>query len=76
MKSQMAPNTVTGGEIESRPAATSGAHNGTGHEMAGPRAPRARAAITVEQAQQIFHDLHSEGRNAVCAVCDSQYGSE
>jgi hypothetical protein len=68
-----APITVTAGEMQSRPAATIGTHDGTGHEMARPPAPRGRPAITAEQAQHIFHDLHAEGRNTVCAVCDSQY---
>jgi hypothetical protein len=25
--------------------------------------------------QHIFHELHPQGRNALCAVCDSQYRS-
>ena len=71
-----APITVTAGEIQSRPAATIAPHDGTGHEMARPPAPRGRPAITVEQAQHIFHDLHAAGRNTLCAVCDSQYEPE
>src|SRR5262249_44013047 len=71
-----APITVTAGETQSRPAAAIGTHDGTGHEMARPPAPRARPAITVDQAQDIFHDLHAEGRNTLCAVCDSQYEPE
>jgi hypothetical protein len=23
--------------------------------------------------QDIFHELHADGRNAACTVCDSQY---
>ena len=71
-----APITVTAGETQFRPDATIGTHGGTGHEMAKPPAPRGRPAITVDQAQHIFHDLHAEGRNALCAVCDSQYEPE
>jgi hypothetical protein len=71
-----APITATAGEIQSRPAAATGPHDGTGPEMARPPAPRRRPAITAEQAQHIFHDLHAEGRNTVCAVCDSQYEPE
>jgi hypothetical protein len=26
-----------------------------------------------EQMQDIFHELHADGRNAACTVCDSQY---
>jgi len=33
-----------------------------------------RPASAVEQMQGIFHELHADGRNAVCTVCDSQYG--
>ena len=32
-----------------------------------------RAASAAEQVQDIFHELHPEGRHAVCTVCDSQY---
>ena len=32
-----------------------------------------RPASAAEQAQDIFHELHADGRNAACAVCDSQY---
>lgn len=37
-----------------------------------PRAP-GRSASAVEQMQDIFHELHADGRNAACTVCDSQY---
>jgi len=30
-------------------------------------------ASAAEQMQDIFHELHGEGRHAVCTVCDSQY---
>ena len=44
----------------------------------GPIAVRApgspsRPASAVEQMQDIFHELHADGRNAACTVCDSQY---
>jgi hypothetical protein len=26
-----------------------------------------------EQMRRIFHELHADGRNAQCAVCDGQY---
>ena len=32
-----------------------------------------RTASAAEQVQDIFHELHPDGRNAVCTVCDSQY---
>ena len=35
--------------------------------------PPARPASAVEQMQDIFHELHADGRNAACTVCDGQY---
>jgi hypothetical protein len=32
-----------------------------------------RPVSAVEQMQDIFHELHADGRNAACTVCDSQY---
>ena len=32
-----------------------------------------RPVSAVEQMQDIFHELHADGRHAVCTVCDSQY---
>lgn len=34
-----------------------------------------RPPSTVEQMQHVFHELHPDGRNALCTVCDGQYGS-
>jgi len=35
--------------------------------------PPGRPASAVEQMQDIFHELHADGRNAACTVCDSKY---
>ena len=35
--------------------------------------PPGRPASAVERMQDIFHELHADGRNAACTVCDSQY---
>ena len=70
-----APATVSADEDQSRPALTIGTLAGTGHESAGPPAPRGRPAISIEQTQHIFHELHAAGRHTLCAVCDSQYAS-
>jgi len=35
--------------------------------------PPGRPASVVEQMQDIFHELHADGRNAACTVCDSKY---
>jgi hypothetical protein len=37
-----------------------------------PGSPGSRASAA-EQMQDIFHELHADGRNAACTVCDSQY---
>jgi hypothetical protein len=37
--------------------------------------PPGRPARAVEQMQDIFHELHADGRNAACTVCDGQYWS-
>jgi hypothetical protein len=70
------PIKATTGETQPPPAATTSTQDATRHEIARPPAPRGRPAITAEQAQHIFHDLHAEGRNTLCAVCDSQYELE
>jgi len=35
--------------------------------------PPGRPASVAEQMQDIFHELHADGRNAACTVCDRQY---
>jgi hypothetical protein len=70
-----APATVTADDRQRRLAAAVGTHDGTGHDTARPSALPGRPASAVERVQPIFHELHADGRNALCAVCDSQYGS-
>src|SRR5262245_48577405 len=72
-----APVTVMAGQSQSQPqpAVTTATHDGTGGETARPAAPPGRPASAVDQAQHIFHELHADGRNTFCAVCDSRYGS-
>jgi hypothetical protein len=67
--------TVTADEGQSRHAVTTAAHDGAAREVARPSASPGRPACAVEQAQLIFHELHADGRNTLCAVCDSQYES-
>jgi len=66
------PVAVTVGESRPRPPPR-GTQDGAGHEMARPPSPPGRPASVVEQMQHVFHELHADGRNALCAVCDSQY---
>jgi hypothetical protein len=70
-----AADTVTADARQPRPTVTTGVHDGAGRECARPPAPLGRPARAVEQAQLIFHELHADGRNTLCAVCDSQYES-
>ncbi len=70
-----APVTVTADESRPRSAATTCTRDGTGPEMVGPPGSPVRPASAVEQMQHIFHELHADGRNALCAVCDGQYRS-
>ena len=70
-----APVTVTADESRPRPAVTTGTSDGTGHEMPRPPGSPGRPPSAVEQMQHVFHELHADGRNALCAVCDGRYGS-
>ena len=45
-----------------------------GHEMVTPPGtPGGGPDSSVEQMRDVFHELHADGRHALCAVCDSQY---
>jgi hypothetical protein len=69
------PVTVTAVESRPRSAVTTCTRDGAGHLMFRPPGSPVRPASAVEQAQHIFHELHAEGRNSLCAVCNGQYGS-
>lgn len=68
------PTPVTADGSQPPPAATTGTHDGAGRNMARPLGPSNRPASGVEQMQHVFHELHADGRNTVCVVCDGQYG--
>ena len=63
--------------VQSRPrfAVTAGTHDRAVRQRARPPRPPGRPARAIEQAQHVFHELHADGRNALCVVCDSQYRS-
>jgi hypothetical protein len=44
------------------------------HAHTAPAYYPGRPARIAGQAEHIFHELHADGRNALCVVCDSQYG--
>ena len=68
-----APVTLTADEHRPRTAVTTGTQDGAGPEMARPPDPPGQPASGVEQMQHVFHELHPDGRHALCAVCDGQY---
>ena len=72
---ESAPVPVAADQSQSRPASAIGTHDRAVRQMAMPLRPPGRPARAVEQAQHIFHELHADGRNALCVVCDSQYES-
>ena len=74
LTTEPAPAPVTADQSQPRPAVTNGTHDRAVRHMAGPPRPVGRPARAVEQAQHIFHELHANGRNALCLVCDGQYG--
>jgi hypothetical protein len=68
-----APVPVTADQIRPRPAVTTGTHDPAVRQRARLPRPPGRPPRAAEQAQHIFHELHADGRNALCVVCDSQY---
>jgi hypothetical protein len=70
-----APVPVTADQSQPRPAGATGTHDRAVRLMVRPLCPRGQPARAVMEAQHIFHELHADGRNALCAVCDGQYGS-
>jgi hypothetical protein len=68
-----APVAVTADQSRPWLAVTTGTHDRAVHQRARPPRPAGRSPRAVEQAQHIFHELHADGRNALCVVCDGQY---
>ena len=67
------PVTVMAGESRPRPAVTTGTQDGAGHETRRQPGSPGQPPSAVEQMQYVFHELHPDGRNALCAVCDGHY---
>ncbi len=68
-----APVTATTGDSRPQPAVTTGRHDTAGRGMARQPGTAGGPDSTVEQMQYVFHELHADGRNALCAICDSQF---
>jgi hypothetical protein len=49
--------------------------DGARYKMTGPLDPQDRPASAIERTQRIFHELHADGRHALCNICDGQYRS-
>ena len=58
-----------------RPESRSASGSGSAPITVRTPGPPGRPVSAVEQTQDIFHELHADGRNAVCTVCDGQYWS-
>jgi hypothetical protein len=61
------------GPRRGRPGMTSGTRDG--HDIAEMPGPPGRPTSSSEQLKHVFHELHAEGRNAHCQVCDQQYSA-
>jgi hypothetical protein len=48
---------------------------GTEPERVTVTAKESRPQPAVTAGSHVFHELHPDGRNALCAVCDGQYRS-
>ncbi len=56
-----------------RAAVTTAMHATAGHGLAKPAGTPGRPDSAGEQMEHIFHELHADGRNALCGICNSQY---
>jgi len=68
-----APVTATADDRRPQPAVTAGMRDTAGHGTARQLGTAGGPDSTVEQMQDVFHELHADGRNALCAICDSQF---
>jgi hypothetical protein len=73
LSTEPAPVTATADDSRPQPAVTTGMHDTTGHVVAKPPGTSGRPDSAVEQVEYIFHELHADGHNALCGVCDGQY---
>jgi hypothetical protein len=68
--------TATAEDNRRQPAVTAGLDRPAGQEMAKPPGAPDRPDGSVEQMQYVFHELHAEGRHALCEVCGTRTGVE
>jgi hypothetical protein len=54
-------------------AVTAAVHYTAGQEGAKPPGALGRPDASIDQMQYVFHELHADGRHALCEVCANQY---
>ena len=63
------PVTATAEDRLPEPAVVADVHHTAGQDMATPPGTLGRSDGPAEQMQRVFHELHAEGRHALCEVC-------
>jgi len=66
--------TATAEDNLPQPIVTAGMDRPAGKEMANPPGAADRPDGSAEQMQYVFHELHTEGRHALCGVCGTRAG--
>ena len=61
--------TATAEDSPPQPAGPAGVRYTAGQEMARPSATLGPPDGPAEEVQYVFHELHAEGRHALCGVC-------
>jgi len=64
--------TATAGDSLPQPAVTA-VHDTAGQEEAKPPSTLGRPDASAAKMQDVFHELHAEGRHGLCEVCADQY---
>ena len=63
------PVTATAEDRLPEPAVVADVRHSAGQDMATPPGTLDRSDGPAEQMQRVFHELHAEGRHALCEVC-------
>jgi hypothetical protein len=66
--------TATAEGNQPQPIVTAGMDRPAGQAIAKLPGATVRPKASVEQMQYVFHELHTEGRHALCGVCDTRAG--
>lgn len=63
------PATATAEDSLPQPAVTAPVYGTAGQERVKPPGALGRPDASVDQMRYVFHELHAEGRHALCEVC-------